>query len=283
MATCPICHGDRLCRNDYHSLVNSLNILDRNNQCPACGRPSASPGNCSRCGGRGYVDDDGRTNGRIYDGHTHHEVAQVKSTGGGNGSSIGDGVAGAGLGIFFMVTAAPLYAMFLVGQGIIYAVERRSAVPLFRGISRGAAVIGVFCALWGVLWALMLWIATTPHLSAEALAWNELFWGIVFASVVTFFISSWLSRRLTQGISSEQINPGPQKLTTQGKIAGWVAGYVSAQVFGTVVYFIWRVLLSSQPPDIGPVWGSMIFFSTIFGAILTGRAVARYVSKKGAV
>ena len=65
--SCKKCDGSGECHNEYHGIVSRTNIFDSDNQCPACGEPAGSPGNCSACGGTGTYDDDDDDDGGEYE------------------------------------------------------------------------------------------------------------------------------------------------------------------------------------------------------------------------
>lgn len=63
MADCDLCEGTGECQNDFHTNFAGIDpsawvnlVLD--NQCPACGGDPDDPGNCSKCGGDGEMDDE---------------------------------------------------------------------------------------------------------------------------------------------------------------------------------------------------------------------------------
>jgi hypothetical protein len=55
MADCPDCGGDGVCKDEFHGIVNRTNLFS-DDECPECGEPPGSPGDCSTCNGTGRDD-----------------------------------------------------------------------------------------------------------------------------------------------------------------------------------------------------------------------------------
>ncbi len=218
-----------------------------------------------------------------------------RSSGGGVGGGSGnEDLVGIGLGFIF----APLFAMFLVGKGILLSIERRSVAPLLEGIAGACACVGIFCTVFGIIWAICLLLAggvnDSHGLRSQAAGWNQFFWGIAITAWAGFALVKWLQKeratesthaevRISSHSSMASKSSTPSNVSSgRGKVAGWVAGVsfaiIAPRIVGSVVIALFpgAANWTLHPLLILPV----LFVFPVGPAILIGRAVARHVDAK---
>lgn len=199
------------------------------------------------------------------------------SSGGGD-SGLGDTLS---LGLLWLVIG-PLYAMFLVAKGIVLALERRSFDPLIENLVGAAASIAVFCTIWGLLWAVLLWLARdiggAHEAASQAAFFNRLFWTLAISSWAVVAAGCWVIHKTPQ--RAPQGTGASSEISPKGHVAGWLVGIGFFWLAPTVVApTILALFPRAATAPLNPLMGIPILFLFPFGpAILLGRAVARKMS-----
>jgi hypothetical protein len=224
---------------------------------------------------RGFFDSLGGVN-------RHEKEIRIRRTSGGGGTGTDGGEFLVG------IILLPFSAMYAIGKGIILAAERRSFIPLVEGIAGAAGIAGIFSTGFGILWAILLWIATDIGGPQDAISrtieWNKMFWGVAIVAWTVFALSTWVLKKRDSEearASAPQANAGsePAPISTAGSVVGWLVGIAFVVVAPQIVVSIAMAAFpNADPRTENPLLILPVLFLFPFGpAILIGRAVARRI------
>ncbi len=235
--------------------------------------------------------------GEVKDNQTGKQPSSGGEGGGGGGAT--GNIIGGGL---ILLIIAPLYVMFLLGKGVILSLEKRSVVPLLESVAGACACVGIFCTLFGILWAICLLLArdigASAGLTSEAVAWNKLFWGIAIVAWIGYALVGWLEKksvakeRIESSLASERSHelfdsplrsrssPGSNTSPKRGNLVGWIVGVDFVLIAPNIVVPVLLALFpGAQNWRLHPLLMLPMLFLFPFGpAILLGRAVARHLN-----